>query len=65
MRRGRRHHPIFDFYTIPELAVKLNRSQYYLWQLSRGYKPCSKAFRKMCMAILGKRESTLFDPDLP
>ena len=56
-------HPIFERYTLSELARRLDRSEGYLLDMRRGKEPAGPRFRAMAASILRKPEAELFAPE--
>ena len=55
-------HPIFERYTLSELALKIGRKEGYLIEIRRGSKPANPMFRALCVGVLKRPEAELFLP---
>lgn len=53
-------HPIFESYTVDELARRTGYSEYYILQVRDGTKPLTKPFRRLCAAVFQRPEAELF-----
>ena len=59
-QKGKPSAPIFDLYTLSELAELLPYRETYLLDLKRGNTPLTERFRKTACGILRRPESELF-----
>ena len=55
-------HPIFQKYSLDDLAKRLNRSEQTLLWFKNGHKSCGPQFRVMAAAILNQPIDSLFLP---
>ena len=53
-------HPLFERFTVSDLADRGLGSEFYLMELKSGYKPIRPGFRKRAARLLKEPESTLF-----
>lgn len=53
-------HPIFEKYSINELAKKGGYSESHILAMKAGYTPVSRKFRILMAAVLNKKEMDLF-----
>ena len=54
--------PIFELYSINELAVAMGVSEVYVAMIKSGQSPLSSKFRYTAVAKLGRTEEDLFGP---
>ena len=53
-------HPLFERFTVSDLAARGLGGEFYLMELKSGYKPIRPGFRKRAARLLKEPESTLF-----
>jgi hypothetical protein len=54
--------PLFNEYSVPELADRLGYALRYLLDLNDGLKPVRPRFRRFASKVLGRPEEELFGP---